>query len=335
MRRTALMEQMRCPMSDSDSESIATGKRGASTPRLERINLASTFASRPPPLDFIWPGFLAGTVGMLASPGGSGKSMWALEALCAQAGGEGADLLGIHPPAQGRAVYLCLEDPALVLQHRLYAIGQLINPEARERVTESLDVFPACGRALNLLEPRQRDGLARALEGVRVTVIDTLSRAHQADENSNAQMAQLVSGLEWICERTGAAILLLHHSRKGGAGDGGEAQHSARGASALVDNARWAATLNRMSEIEAETMADAEHSLDPLLPTRVCERRGFYVRFDASKVNYAPPSFARWYRREEGGVLVPARLEYLPNGAKSGGAPASKAVPWRGRPGRE
>lgn len=322
----------------SESDSVAAGERGASSPRLERIDLACAFASRPPPLDFIWPGFVAGTVGMLASPGGSGKSLWALEALCAVAGGLGADALELRPATNGRAVYLCLEDPREVLLHRLFALGQRFDEAARARVVENLDVYPAVGHPLDLLDRRHRDGLVRALDGVRVAVIDTLSRAHRGDENSNGQMAQLLGGLEWICSRTGAAILLLHHSRKGGAGEGVEAQHAARGASALVDNARWGAVLSRMTDHEAETMADADRSLDPLLPCRIRDQRGWYVKMSRPKPNYGEPQPDIWYRRETGGVLVPTRLEYMPIAAKSGAPSTSsrgKVVTWRGRPGRE
>ena len=318
------------------TEFIDVNNRDASTLTFQRIDLAAAFAAPPPPLDFIWPGFLAGTVGVLSSPGGSGKSLWALEALCAVSGGRGADLLDLRPTASGRGVYLCLEDPYSILLYRLYGLSQQLDSASRARLTESCDVYPLRGLArLDLRDRRHRDSIARALDGVRIAVIDTLSRAHAGDENSNAEMALLLTGLEWICERTGCAILLLHHTRKGGPGESREAQQAARGASALIDNARWGAQLMRMSETEAETMADAERSLDPLQPCRIRERRGFYVRLDASKVNYGPPEEVRWYRREEGGVLVPARLEYMPTALKSGGAQASKVVPWRGRPASE
>jgi len=305
--------------------------------RIERVDLAGAFAAPPPPLDFIWAGFLGGTAGMLASPGGSGKSMWALQALCAVAGGPGADLVGVRPPAQGRALYLCLEDPREVLMHRLFAVGQRFDEDTRAQLAENLDVYPLAGLAFDLLKPRHRDGIARALDGVRVAVIDTLSRSHHGDENNNGEMAQLLGGIEWVCARTGSAILLLHHSRKGGVGDGGEAQHAARGASALMDNARWGAVLTRMTEAEAETLSDPDAAADPLLPCRIRERRGWYLRMSFPKQNYVEPLSDRWLRREAGGVLVAARLEPLTSGAKSSSATpavARAAGEWRGRPGK-
>ncbi|MCF5935882.1 helicase RepA family protein, partial [Xanthomonas perforans] len=44
------------------------------------IDVLAAFECEPPVLDFIWPGFLAGTVGALVAPGATGKSFWALEA---------------------------------------------------------------------------------------------------------------------------------------------------------------------------------------------------------------------------------------------------------------
>lgn len=44
------------------------------------IDVLAAFEHEPPVLDFLWPGFLAGTVGALVAPGATGKSFWALEA---------------------------------------------------------------------------------------------------------------------------------------------------------------------------------------------------------------------------------------------------------------
>ena len=40
------------------------------------IDVLAAFECEPPVLDFIWPGFLAGTVGALVAPGATGKSFW-------------------------------------------------------------------------------------------------------------------------------------------------------------------------------------------------------------------------------------------------------------------
>ncbi len=316
-------------------DSACTGDRGASN-RIEWLDLAKVFSSPPPALDFVWPGFLSGTAGVLAAPGSSGKSWWALEALCAVAGGREADLLGVQPGAAGTVVYLCLEDLTPIVSTRLCALRERFTEDVLDQLVERLRIAPLAGQRLNLLDRRQRDWLAHLTEGVRLCVIDTLSRSHAGDENSNGEMSQLLSNLEWVCARSGTSILVSHHVRKGGVGDG-PAQQAPRGASSLVDNARWAGGLCGMSEGEAELMSDPHCSPDPLRPAPVADRRGWYVKFQTTKPNYGPPRADVWYRREDGGVLVQARLEHLPAGAKSSsGTPAAAraADAWRGRPGK-
>ena len=61
-------------------------------------------------------------------------------------------------------------------------------------------------------------------------------------------MAHLVSVLEHIAATTGAAVLYLHHVNKGSARDGQtDQQQAARGASALIDNARWCGYVAKMT----------------------------------------------------------------------------------------
>lgn len=82
------------------------------------------------------------------------------------------------------------------------------------------------------LEPMEilRDTIAE--NGVKLVVIDNLGLIlGNADENS-AQMAQIMSNLRLIAERTGAALVLIHHQRKGGA-NGSRAGDALRGHSSI------------------------------------------------------------------------------------------------------
>ncbi len=73
------------------------------------INILEAFAAAPPPLDYVLPNMVAGTVGALVSPGGAGKSMLALQ-LAAQIAG-GPDLLEVGELPTGPVIYLPAEDP--------------------------------------------------------------------------------------------------------------------------------------------------------------------------------------------------------------------------------
>jgi hypothetical protein len=53
--------------------------------------------------------------------------------------------------------------------------------------------------------------------GARLVVIDNLGLVTGTVEENSAEMAQVMKNFRWIAENTGAAFLILHHQRKGGA----------------------------------------------------------------------------------------------------------------------
>lgn len=282
------------------------------------IDIISAFENDPPTLDFIWPGFLAGTVGALVAPGATGKSFLALQAAmsiaCSVAGG---DLVGLRPRHTGRVVYLAGEDPPPALINRLHAIGRHLPANARAAIAEQLTLEPIMGERMNVMERRQLARVVERCAGSRLVILDTLSRIHQLDENSNSDMARLIATLEHVAAQTGAAVLFIHHVSKGSARDGqADQQQAARGASALIDNARWCAFVARMSEDEAERLSDRTHDRAP-----IGERRNLFVRFGVSKQNYEATPLDRWYQRHEGGVLLPTMLlEAVGKGHRNGRA---------------
>ncbi|MBB2969835.1 helicase RepA family protein [Mesorhizobium sp. RMAD-H1] len=270
------------------------------------IDLRAAFENEPPTLDFIWPGFLVGTVGALIAPGATGKSFWALEAAmsiaCSVAGG---DLVGLAPAHTGRVVYLAGEDPEPALIRRVHAMGQHLDQAAREAIAENLTLEPIMGQGKNVMDDRQLRRLIGDYAGARLIVLDTLSRIHNCDENSNGDMARLIGQLEKIAVGTGAAILFLHHVSKGSARDcQTDQQQAARGASALIDNARWCGFVAKMTEDEAQRFSDRSYDGEPIGN----DRRGYFVRFGVSKQNYDTTPLDRWYLRHAGGVLLPVEL---------------------------
>jgi RecA-family ATPase len=277
----------------------------------------AAFTNEPKELDFIFPGFLAGAVGALVAPGGAGKSFWALEAAMSVACRlEGGDLLGLCPKYTGRVVYLAAEDPAEVLIRRVHAIGQRLNPAAREAIAEGLTLEAVVGKRLNLMDEAHLRRVIQYAEGARLIVLDTISRMHNLDENNNGDMSRLISTLEYIAANTGAAVLFLHHVSKGSASTGQtDQQQAARGASALIDNARWCGFVAKMTEAESQRLSDRADR-KPIGN----DRRGFFVRFGLSKQNYSATSLDQWYERRDGGVLVPVELLEARQDAKKGGS---------------
>ena len=261
------------------------------------IDLMEAFTVEPPPLDLVLPGMLAGTVGALVSPGGTGKSMFALQLAAALAGGP--DSLGIEIPATGRVVYLPAEDPSLAIRHRLHALGAHVPASLREVMAEKLTIWPLMGKQPDVFQQAWRDALRRMGESARLIIIDTLRRFHSGEENDSGQMAELLGHLEAITADVGTSILFLHHSSKTMAVSGqGDMQQASRGSSVLVDNVRGGQfNLIGMTKKEAE-----DYGLDE-------NDRGFYVRLCQSKANFGPPSPDRWLNRTKGGILVPVELE--------------------------
>ena len=270
------------------------------------IDVLAAFEHEPPVLDFIWPGFLAGTVGALVAPGATGKSFWALQAAmsiaCSVAG---CDLVGFSPTHTGRVVYLAGEDPPPALVRRIHSIGQHLGRAAREAIAENLTLEPMMGKRLNIMDEAHLRRVIEYSSGARLIVLDTLSRIHTLDENSNGNMAHLVAVLEHVAASTGASVLYLHHVSKGSAREGQtDQQQAARGASALIDNARWCGYVARMTEDEAKRLSGRTHDRAPI----GSERRGYFVRFGVSKQNYDATPLDHWYERKAGGVLMPVEL---------------------------
>ena len=254
----------------------------------------------PPPFDFVLPGLKAGTVGALVSPGGAGKSMYALQAAACVCGAPDA-LASDHGdtdsrPTRGPVLYLSAEDPSDVLHARIRALSLGLAPESKELLCENLIAASLLGTCIDLTQDSWLQQLRVESEGMRLVILDTLRRCHQADENDSSAMAGLLNGLEQVCAETGTTILFLHHASKAGALNGGDGQQASRGSSVLTDNARYQANLIVMSPQEAQDLNVDES----------CRRS--FVRLAAPKVNYSAPIADRWYRRHAGGVLRPAVL---------------------------
>lgn len=131
------------------------------------INVPAAFENDPPALDFVWPGFLTGTVGALVAPRGVGKSFWALEAAMAVAGRDapGSDLLGLEPPRAERVVCFTGEDPQPILEYRIHAIGKHLPCQVHPVIAGRMTVKPVAGQCMNVMdEPTLRQVLGECLE---------------------------------------------------------------------------------------------------------------------------------------------------------------------------
>ena len=261
----------------------------------QTLNLADFYSTEPPAFDFVLEAFLAGTVGVLVSPGGSGKSMLALQIAQAIAVGN-APIVGANSECQQptKVVMLAGEDPPIVVHHRLRSAGRLLSRDEQLLAVKNLQILSFLGVEKNLFDMAFVKLVYAACDGARLVIIDTLRRFHDGEENDNGAMSRLVNAIELIAKNTGAAVLLLHHTGKPSKDTKGMQELTWRGASALGDNCRYVSYLRKMTVEEAKTLSIPEQEISR------------WVEFKVIKQNYAqmPPSV--WLRRSEGGVLQAA-----------------------------
>jgi regulatory protein RepA len=252
-----------------------------------RLDLSAVFTQAPPPIDFVLPGLIAGTVGVLAAPAGTGKSYAALQ-ICASVAA-GADLAGLGSPTPGEVAYLPAEDPEIVVQHRLfYGLAPQLTPEQRAAVELNLAVEPLMDETPDLMERRWLDFLEEACTGRRLAVLDTLSMFHTLKEQDNSDMSRFIGRVKRAAARTGCAVVLVHHTNKNSETDGtGDLASAVRGATAIVANSRWVANMRLATEAEKDAAAV----------------EGDLVRLGVSKGNYGKRIEPVLYERQPSGFL--------------------------------
>lgn len=322
----------------SMAAAVAQGARGndtggAGTRALDGLKLVpavTTAAANIPPRRWLYArSVIAGFISMIVAPGGTGKSALMLAEAVAMATGK--TLFGGDNPTRPLRVW-CFnaEDPRDEQMRRLSATMKhfgLANADLGGRL------FLTSGRDLPLrLAQMGRDGpevvpgvVDKLVDVIRaasvdVWVLDPLGAVHTLPENDNAGMNVLLAALREIADRTGAAIVLVHHTSKVAASDMASAgANAARGASALVDGARVVRQLGRMTVEEARQFGV------------VGEDRFKFVRVDNGKANLAPAAKAVWRElvsvplgngtsEYPGGDTVGVAIEWTPPGPVIGTA---------------
>ena len=247
------------------------------------INILSAMSEKPEPLNFVLPGLVAGTVGALVSPGGSGKSAAALQ-IGAQVAG-GPDLMGVEA-SLGKAAYFPGEDPEIAVRHRLFALGEQCSESQRLNIQENYYIEPLDAYSVDILTEDWKAYFLSAAKGRKLLMIDTLRISHQLDENDSGAMSQVVGAMKHIASVTGCAIIFLHHTSKSSAlNNQGAEQQASRGSSVLVDNIRWQGYMKNMSDTDAKEFGVED------------SQRRYFVQFGVSKQNYGAPFEPVWLRK--------------------------------------
>lgn len=229
-----------------------------------RALIASLLLTEPEPFTFLVPGLLTkGVCGFLYGEGGSYKSLAALW-LCVQraagfvANSKWLDRFEIF--GAGKSMFCSIEDPIIDIHHRLKAV---VNRFCEIRSDVSRQAIQGAIEESFHLFPRERwmqDGFEHIVDidgkptlktdfiskyavenSIDLIILDTLSRLSLVEENDNNGAARLVSALERIRDKSGASVLVIAHTGKTGRTGKTDihGQNGLRGASALMDNARF------------------------------------------------------------------------------------------------
>ncbi len=158
-------------------------------------------------------------VGCIGGTPKSGKTWLALEMALAVA--SGTPCLGrFGVPQRGTVLLYAAEDTAAALRDRAVQLAM-----ARNLDLEALAVGLITEPALRLDVPGHQLRLAATVEKLKpkLLVLDPLVRLHRADENSSSEISALLGFLRGLQRAHGVAIAVVHHVRKSGAGQPGQA----------------------------------------------------------------------------------------------------------------
>jgi hypothetical protein len=235
-----------------------------------------------PPRPWMIPGvMLRGYTHMLVAPGGSGKSLFTLQLAIAMATG---DQWGEWTPRKRfRSLVINVEDDLHEQRRRLAAARRVMEPDAEKLRgmihltddTQSIVVAKMDPHSKSVVATPLVAGLRKFIEQHKIDalIVDPFAETFEGDENSNSEIKWAMKvWRDEIARPCNCAVYLVHHTTKyanGGAGDA----NIIRGAGAIVNSTRIAATLMPMTAEEAQALG-----IEP-------EQRNRYVRYDDAKAN--------------------------------------------------
>ena len=285
------------------------------------MDIAGLMRARRPTLDFIFSGFLRGTVGILAATSGTGKSFWVLGlsiALCCRS----LNKLGISYKSEIDVVYFSLEEPSVVVEDRVYSMLENASQEEIDVVDRRLKIVSFYGKCFDI--EQYKEAISQYLaenSNVALVIVDTFSRSHSKQENDTDEMALLLKEtFEALAFESNAGVLILHHLNKAGSQSGDKSIGAMRGAIVLSSNTRWKANMTLMSEAEAATFSDPDFPASTISGAPGHHKKFVMLSEECSYSAWPTPV---WLRRRSNGVLEPVTLHSICNGRGSPSSPIS------------
>lgn len=216
-------------------------------------------------------------VGVIGGAPKSFKSWLAFELALAVASGRPAlGRFAVRPGGTGPVLLYAAEDSAPAVRERVAGLAR-----ARAVALDALPIGLITVDSLRLDRPDHRDRLHATLAKIRprLLVLDPLVRLHRADENSSAEISELLGWLRGWQREFHVAIMLVHHVRKTATGQPGQ---SLRGSGDLH---AWGDSNLYLLRDHGRLLLHAEHRSNPVPPAFAIELGGDPPRLTATAVD--------------------------------------------------
>lgn len=163
-----------------------------------------------------------GSITAITADSGKGKSILAL--IMAKAIASGEKFLGEFVTKQSKVLIIDQEMAHSVIVGRFKGI-----------VVDPVDIYVMSGIGWKVTNKKHREWLSQHITklGIKVVIIDTLTTAHEAEENSASEMRGVNDALLGLCRDLGITLIYLHHHRKMQRGES-FGQSSSRGSTEII-----------------------------------------------------------------------------------------------------
>jgi hypothetical protein len=250
-----------------------------------------------PARPWLAPGYLLrGCVTVVSGPGGVSKSSltlaWAVAMVL------GRTFHRFEPKVPGKVLLLNCEDDKHEQRRRLEAIFHVFGIAPNHPAIKGGSLIRVGVNGVGTLVQRdQKTGEISQTDAMReleamiakkrpdMIILDPLVELHNSEENDNPALRAIVAYFRAIAGKYDAAVVLVHHARKGAGSSPGDPD-TLRGASSIVGAARIVLTVTGMQLNEAAAFGMSEAASK------------HYLRVDGAKSNHAPPGAAEWFHRQ-------------------------------------
>ena len=261
----------------------------------------------PKPRAWLLAGLLPfGKTGMIVATGGTGKTQLLFQlATCVATGTRFCDLWDVGKI--GKVILILAEEDEDEIHRRVSNTAtQMLTTQTQRAMLSNNLLVKSMVSENNLMTTTNKKGevertdyaerLIKALEDIddiALIIIDPAARFRGGNENASEDSTRFVEALEYLRKKTGATVLVAHHTNKVSSSSEEPSQNASRGSSALTDGVRWQMNLASLSK--AECTSNGIPDSDRLK----------YLKAAVTKNNYGPPVDPVLLMRGDGGFLIP------------------------------